>query len=273
MKPIPQEDLHPLLLDVLFAFHRYCEAHSLTYFMSDGTLLGAVRHKGFIPWDDDVDVSMVDAEYDRLIEFAKAEPFLDDAQRYKFLLPAELPNFYPFLKVVDTCTCVYEKDISRSYGIGVWLDVFRFSHCDADFSKTLEKFHRVLKLKEMNKLAICGNFSTTAYKALSPFLAVGKGLLKLCGKTPVRLSEQMLEIERSMPKSGELLMDVTWADSDDHYFKAELWEEITLLEFEGRQFMAPKRYEEVLTAQYGDYMTLPPEKDRVRHDYEAYYLK
>lgn len=273
MEPIPQEDLHPLLLNVLSAFHEYCEKHSLTYYLSDGTLLGAVRHRGFIPWDDDVDVSMIDAEYDRLIEHAKADPFLDSERRYRFLLPAELPNFYPFLKVIDTYTCVYEKDISRSYGIGIWLDVFRLSHCDTDFSKTLEKFYSIQKLKEANKLAVCGNFRTLTYKMIVPFLAIGKLALRANGKTPVCLSRQMLAIEQTMPSSGELLMDITWADSDQHYFRTELWEGLTLLEFEGKAFMAPEKYEEILTAQYGDYMTLPPEKDRVRHAYEAYYLK
>ncbi len=273
MEPIPQEDLHPLLLNALSAFHEYCEKHSLTYYLSDGTLLGAVRHKGFIPWDDDVDVSMIDAEYDKLIEHAKADPFLDRERRYRFMLPADLPNFYPFLKVVDTHTRVYEKDISRVYGIGIWLDVFRLSHCDADFSKTIEKFYRIQKLKEANKLAVCGNFSTSRYKALIPFLAMGKGILRMRGKTPVRLSRQMLAIEQTMPSYGELLMDITWADGDHHYFEAKLWEESTLLEFEGRVFMAPAKFKEILTAQYGDYMTLPPEKDRVRHAYEAYYLK
>ncbi len=273
MKRIPQEDLHPLLLNVLSAFHGYCQRHSLIYYLSDGTLLGAVRHKGFIPWDDDVDVSMLDSEYDRLIDLAKADPFLDEGKRYKFLLPAELPNFYPFLKIVDTHTCVYEKDIDRAYGIGIWLDVFRFSHCDKDFSKTIAKFHRVQKIKEANKLAICGNFSTPKYKLISPFLSVGKALLRLVGKTPVSLSHEMIEIERSMPSEGEFLMDITWADNDEHYFKAELWDKPILLEFEGSRFLAPERYEEVLTAQYGNYMELPPKEDRVRHDYEAYYLE
>lgn len=272
MQRIAPEEIQPLLLDIFKVFHSYCVEHNLTYFMSDGTLLGAVRHKGFIPWDDDVDVSMVADNYDALIALAHENAYLDSEKRYKFLLPGEAPNFYPFLKVVDAKTISYEKDIERKYAIGLWLDVFRFSYCDANFEATLDKFHKIQKLKEMNKLAVCGNFRTTWYNALYPALLVGKGLLKLAGRTPYTLSAQMQAIEASLPKSGTRLMDITWADGDSHWFEASLWEEVTQLDFEGSPFMAPARYDEVLTAQFGDYMQLPPVEQRVRHDFEAYYL-
>lgn len=272
MKSIAQEELHPLLLDVLSAFHAYCEHYKLTYFLSDGTLLGAVRHQGFIPWDDDVDVSMVDAEYDRLIEIAKQNPYLDASGRYKFLLPTELPNFYPFLKVVDTATVVYEKDIDQQYAIGLWLDVFRLSHCDADFSLTLKKYRRIKLLRTINKLVVAGNFSTPLYQKISPIVRVAKALASALGFRCPSLSQKMVEIEGTMPSEGARLMDITWADNDRHFFDARLWEETTELEFCGRKFSAPRSYEGILSEQFGNYMQLPPVKDRIRHAYEAYYI-
>ena len=156
------------MLEILIAFHEYCIRHSLKYFLSDGTLLGAVRHKGFIPWDDDIDISMIDNQYDRLLEFAKKEPFLDEEKRYRFLLPAELPNFYPFIKVVDTSTIAYEKDIDRQYAIGLWVDVFRLSHCDSDFSMTQRKYKRIKRLREINKLAAAAISALHATRQLPP---------------------------------------------------------------------------------------------------------
>lgn len=272
MTQIPVKQIQPLLLEILIAFHEYCVRHSLKYFLSDGTLLGAVRHKGFIPWDDDIDVSMIDSQYDRLLELAKKEPFLDEEKRYRFLLPAELPNFYPFIKVVDTSTIVYEKDIDRQYAIGLWVDVFRLSHCDSDFSMTQRKYKRIKRLREINKLAVCGDFRTPRYKAIAPFVKIVKTLLNIAGKNPIALSRQMQKIEEGMPMRGHLLMDITWADSIEHFFDESLWRNSILIDFCGKQFYAPKKYDGVLTAQFGDYMQLPPEKDRIRHDFEAYYL-
>lgn len=272
MKRIAAEEIQPLLLDIFKVFHAYCVEHELTYFMSDGTLLGAVRHKGFIPWDDDIDVSMIADQYDALIALAKEDAYLDADKRYKFLLPGEAPNFYPFIKVIDTKTISYEKDIERKYAIGLWLDVFRFSYCEADFQKTLDKFHKVLRLKELNKLAVCGNFRTTWYNLLYPVLLVGKGVLKLAGRTPYAFSSEMQAIEASLPNDGTRLMDITWADGDNHWFDASLWKEVTLLDFDDGSFMAPAKYDEVLTQQFGDYMQLPPVEQRVRHDFEAYFI-
>lgn len=272
MRVIEQEEIQPLLLNILDAFHTYCETNSLAYFLSDGTLLGAVRHHGFIPWDDDIDVSMIDDQYDKLIELAKGEPFLDKEKRYRFLLPSELPNFYPFVKVIDTQTIAYEKDIDRKYAIGLWLDIFRLSHCDSDFSITQHKYKRIKRLRELNKLAVCGNFRTPTYKKIAPLINIGKALLNTIGISPITLSRKIQEIERQMPKQGARVMDITWADSANHYFDASLWLKTTSLDFCGKQFYAPEKYEEVLTSQFGNYMRLPPEKDRIRHDFEAYFL-
>lgn len=272
MKKIEQYEIQPLLLNILKSFHQYCTKHSITYFMSDGTLLGAVRHQGFIPWDDDIDVSMLADQYDKLLILARENPYLDEEKRYRFLLPAESPNFYPFIKVVDTHTIVYEKNISRKYAIGLWLDIFRLSYCDKDFQQTKKKYHRVRFLRELNKIAICGNFRSKSLYCLWPILALPKVFLKIAGITPTALSNKMIEIEKSMPNSGSRLMDITWADHDKHYFDRSLWTDSTQIDFCGEAFLAPKRYKDVLISQFGNYLELPPEKDRIRHDYEAYYL-
>ena len=90
------------ILNILKAFKSYCEEHDLGYMLVYGTLLGAVRHKGFIPWDDDIDVGMLSDDYVKLEQNAKKDPYIDKHKRYKLAVPGDKDYAYSFMKVIDT---------------------------------------------------------------------------------------------------------------------------------------------------------------------------
>ena len=272
MLRVSENDIQGIILGNLKAFHLFCMNNSLSYFLSDGTLIGAIRHRGFIPWDDDIDVSMIDSDYDRLIELAKRDPFIDPEKRYRLLLPGEHPNFYPFIKLVDTKTVAYEKDIDRQYALGIWLDVFRLSHLDDSDDRANRKYRKMQQLKELNKIMVAGDFRTPAYRKIAFILKIAKGLLKASGYSVEKGTRKIIETEKSYSKSGNRLMNATWALSSKDSWPVELWSNTIMVEFEGCEFCAPVGYDEILKIEYGEYMKLPPEDQRVRHDFEAYYL-
>lgn len=273
MRRVPVEDIHPLLLGILEAFSSYCRERGLTYFLDYGTLLGAVRHRGFIPWDDDVDVSMRRDDYERLIGFAKKDPYIDTERRYRILLPVELPNFYPFIKVVDERTLAYERNIRHEYGLGIWLDVFCIGFCPADDGETAKLFSRHNRLKQMNKMLVCGDIIDDKYKRIYPIACLVSTILKIFGYTTERCMGEIIDMINHLPHSGTRVAQLSWPDNiNKDSSPASWWIDSTQIEFEGKLFSAPAMYHEVLTKHYGDYMTLPPEKERVRHGFEAYYL-
>lgn len=272
MRPIPAEEIQPLLLGVLRAFAHYCDAHELRYFLDYGTLLGAVRHKGFISWDDDVDVSMLKDDYERFLTLARESPYLDAERRYRVLLPAELPNFYPFVKVVDESTLAYEKNIKREYALGIWLDVFCLVHCPDDAQASAQLFSQHHQYKSMNELIVCGNVVGTRRKILYPFAATAGAALRLMGRDSKYWAQHMIGLVEGAPSTGDMVGQLSWPDCfETDVFPLSWWDDVVELEFEGERFTAPHAYHEVLQKHYGDYMELPPEKDRVRHDFEAYY--
>lgn len=108
-------ELRQIQMGILDNVHRFCEAHGLTYFLSSGTLIGAVRHKGYIPWDDDIDIYMPRKDYEQFLQI-----YSDETGRYRAINPqTESHYYYTFAKVVDQKTRMVEKE-TEGYEIGVY---------------------------------------------------------------------------------------------------------------------------------------------------------
>ena len=121
-KELSLADIQAREYELLLQFDAYCKRHSLTYCLCGGTLLGAVRHKGFIPWDDDIDLMMPRADYERLRDLSRKEPVSGDL---RVLYPGDKGYPYGAMKVVDTRTIVYERNITREeQRTGLALDIF-----------------------------------------------------------------------------------------------------------------------------------------------------
>ena len=270
MRKIPQKDIHPLLLNLLSVFKTYMDENGIPFFLADGTLLGAVRHKGFIPWDDDIDLCLKKTDYDHLLLKIHDNPFLDKDHRYECLSPATERNFYPIIKVIDHSTVLFERNINKKYVSGIYLDLFCMDYWPDSMEESREVFHRQRLYTRMTELVACGNLKDTKYKILYPFILPAKTVLLLMKKDAAFWGRKLLSLAEFTDTS--FIGKLCFADNLKDRYPKEWFSNSTEVEFEGMTFLAPGEYDKVLTQFYGDYMKLPPEKDRIRHDFDAYYI-
>lgn len=266
MRNLELKEVQNLEFEILKEFKKYCKEKKLDFFLVGGTLIGAIRHKGFIPWDDDIDVGMVRSTYNELCKIVEKNPYIDKEKRYKIVLPLHENNIYPFIKIYDTKTIIYEKNIKKKYNANIYVDLFPYDYASNSLeeSKKIVKKHRFYK--RMMSIAITDHKSKLKkiiYKLLYPiFLIYAKGDYKNITKKILRLPTAEVT---------KYIGNIVWLTGTKDMYKREWFEGLVEVEFEKEKFKAITGYHEYLTQFYGDYMKIPDEKDRVMHSFESYY--
>lgn len=249
-------ELHQSFLDAMVDFHALCEKHGLRYCLHGGTCLGAVRHKGFIPWDDDVDIAMLRQDYDRFLEIAQAEwGSKYTIQTYK-TEPNMLTNVTK-IRINDSCfTSEDGTDNNKAF-----LDIFPMS--DVPNTKFLQSIQ--------NKLAIFINnvvYAKIGYITPTSFLS--KLVFGMLSKLDRQFLGDILElvIKHFPHRKSKYVNIVATANyvNNTGYSKdlmpKSYFEELELAEFCGKQFYITKHWDSYLTKIYGDYMKPPKENHR-----------
>lgn len=264
MKQIDKNELKKIQVDILCFVDDFCRTNGINYWIDCGTLLGAVRHGGYIPWDDDIDIGMLRDDYEKFMRtFPGASP------RYIFL-SAELNEDYyiPFGKVIDGDTVLYEPD-RNGYKIAVYIDVFVYDNAPDDDSEISRMYDKRDCLRRLNHARTGYHRKTqSAVKELAVML--GSVILKPFPKR--YFVEKMIELCKKYDqiethRVGNFAAEARMCCSKD------VFADFTNVTFEGKQFRAPAGYREWLTAFYGDYMKLPPpDKRESHHEFEAYYV-
>lgn len=239
-------------LNILVAFDSFCKKNDISYRLAYGTLLGAVRHKGFIPWDDDIDVVMLREDYVRFSELMKREKV---GESYEFISISNEKWREPIGKIVDKNTVAYKDN-----GIGVWIDIFPIDYYDEEKFKKCQQIRKIIIAKETKKIQLTKK-------------GIGKLALKILFMpwSIETLSKKIDDIAKSAAESNTVSNMVFSPYKSDRMAKSDFLKGGKVM-FEGYEFSAFEDNDSYLKKLYHDYMKLPPEKDRRTHSMNAYFL-
>lgn len=254
-------------LDILVEFDKFCKKNDLKYSLYAGSLIGAVRHKGFIPWDDDIDLAMLREDYERFISIVTTKPFINE--NLEVCIPQQTKNYIqPFLKIVDNRTYVIEsKKYSRKYDKGIYIDIFPFDYGFEQYEKCKEIIDRQ-QYYAKRLVRSSGVMQKSPFKTLCKILY--NSFQFLIGRGTKYWSKKCASIDRLPP--SKYIGNLIWPSSYGNILNTEYTNNYIELEFEDKKFKAFRDYDLILKSMYGDYMKIPNENERENHITEAYWL-
>ena len=267
MKELSLQEMKEIELELLKRFHSFCVENNIRYFISHGTLLGAIRYKGFIPWDDDVDLLVPREDYERLLSLYQ------DNERYCLISYEKNKGyFFPFAKFCDMTTRKVETNLDNGVDHGLAIDVFPLDYWDDDLEKAKQEVKRQKQYRfrlELTKL--CKPDSLHPAKRFVKGIAMA--VYKLRGSA-YYVEKIMKEAHKPEQKGSRYMGGKAWnVYGERDILPAEVFAEAIELEFEGEKFFAPVGYDAFLTSLYGDYLPEPPvEKRKTHHSFKAYQL-
>lgn len=253
--------------EVLLKFKAICNDHRWTYYLAYGTLLGAIRHKGFIPWDDDIDIQMPRKDYEEFIQYC-----LENKRK---ILPFQLMHYktnqkyiYSLARFSDSRYSLHYKNV-KDYGLGLFIDIYPLDNaCPQD-----EAWRKQVR-SMIYTVTRWGNGSDDSLRNL-----VKKILRPICYrkygvKNQIGLIQKHdLLAQKHDNDPLEYLDCVLWEEMDRPPYKAEWFQKGIPHEFNGQFFNVPTNYDAILKQSYGDYMKLPPKEEQIPHHFYSAYRK
>lgn len=257
---LSQEDLrglHEILLELLVEFDRICRKNNIRYSIDGGTLLGAIRHGGFIPWDDDADVILTRTEYEKFKKVYRKE--MDDKKFYFQAIECTPGYRWGYAKLRRKGTkCVRLNQSHMPYKQGIYLDIFVCDNVPENYVfRSLCNFKGYVYRKMF--WSVVGNVENTGLKKLwFSFLAM---------IPEVRLKNSYFRyIEKCNRRPSRWVKCLTFPACNKVYgYKREWYEDVVDISFEGVTLKGCRKYDEYLKFLYGDYMALPPVNERKVH--------
>ncbi|MEG0835221.1 MAG: LicD family protein [Christensenellaceae bacterium] len=253
MRTVSTAQYKEIITNVLVEIDSICEQNGLRYVITGGTLLGAMRHKGFIPWDDDIDIGMPREDYDK---FAKVVANADC--QIEFLrIEENRSTIFPYAKACAKRTIVEQKNFRTVKGYGAFVDVFPFDFVPDDANKR----ERIRK----NNLFLFKLIEHSSKNAYSISKSAYVNVLRFVSHVATRCIPTGLLIDILNRRCSEMNQHVTntlgvpWLR---YIMRADAFHDRVRLEFEGHMVYAPKNADQILTSYYGDWRTPPPENER-----------
>ncbi len=244
------------LTEMLFQFDEFCRKHNITYYLAYGTLIGAIRHGQMIPWDDDIDILLKRDEYEKLLQYSSINNEIDIVS-YK---TNKQKYYHPFshANLIDNTTKRISHQTKVETNQGLFIDLFPLDNIPDNEKKDIKLLNKVYLIDRIRSLRIA-RFDILCNFRLFKKIA-GKCLFFL---DPIKLAHKMDEYSQKYNNTNTNRIGVVKIKSPYSRWDKSLFDTVTEHAFSGRNLMIPEAYDRILTASYGDYMTPPPETERV----------
>lgn len=266
MKSVSVLKMKELEIEILDYFHHYCCENRICYFLWYGSLLGAVRHNGFIPWDDDIDVAVPRSDYERLIKEFNAENKSD----FRLITADNNTDYYlPYAKIINTKT-ILREEVDSCCEIGVYIDVFPLDN----LGRSIKEAQRLLGTTK--RWRVCLDIKNTLivrHRKWYKNIILRMGKLILATRDNNSIARKVNDLAKQNNERGNFLVGnmVLCTYKTREIMRREWIEKRTLHSFETHMFYIPKGHHEILEQLYGDYMK-PPSTHRITHHSSAAYM-
>ena len=257
------KDVQVIEKEMLVQLIDICQKYNLKYYIAYGSLIGVVRHNGFIPWDDDIDVLMPRKDYDVFINIAQKELPQHMFVQNEITDPEYLGGF---TKIRNSNTTFIEiNNMKKRMNHGIYIDVFPLDNCPSSrLGQFLFDLRKRLFFLRLRCEFVIVEGEIRHKKSLSGLIQLASKILKIFSSNIERLFANTEQYLRGIKYTGCVCNFYACIKKDK--YKSEWFQEGTIMAFEGIEVIVPKEYDSFLTYQYGDYMKLPKIEDRVsRH--------
>ena len=268
MREMTVKDIQMVSLDIMKDIHDFCVENSIKYSLQGGTLLGAIRHHGFIPWDDDIDIVMPRLDYERFCKTYKSK------KGYQLVSRHNNESYVIFARI-----CEMEKTLVKcevpwtNISTGVFVDIFPLDGAEDDYEMAAARMTQIKELFQKS-LRVRGRFLKWAdvHGVKEKMKLIAKRIVYQHSKVFEEYEKRCLEIPYG---STNHYCNIAYLEYGmKEYHRTAVLEECVLHQFEDSQFYIMKGYDEALHEKFGDYMKLPPVEQRVtKHSVYKHYWK